>query len=249
MSEALKATNVRVNTPVKLTLVLLIAGIVQAAEKPEIEAYLDAFSADVQARLTGTRFIAEPDVRAAGVHEAPLPGKPGEVYHVRGGVFVPGATVEQIVQRVRDYDSHAALFVSSVRSARLCSKEDENTFLFRYRTSSYMEYVTETRATHHRPSPDRYAVVGEMTGTGSAGDLPDAAALCKGTPKGSSYMKALRSVWRYEQAAGGVHIETEIAAVLGGFTLARGIVRRLLSSMMKQSLEDYRTRFGPVWGD
>jgi len=168
--------------------------------------------------------------------------KPGNVYHVRGDVLVPGATLEAVVQTVRNYNSHGEFFAPTIRSGRICATEGEDTLRFRYWTTPYMDSITETRAVHRRIGDKQYEVDSVMTGIGGLGDLPDRKDLCRGTLPGVFYMKQLHSIWRFEQIESGVRIETELVAELSGWPLVRSTAKRVLSQMLSRTLEQYRTK-------
>lgn len=205
-----------------------------------MQAYIDAFWREA----TSIAHVA-PSTSAFDVRERALKGaaKPGAIHHLRGRVFVPGASLSTIVERVRDYDTHADLFSPTVRTAALCGKEADDVFVFRYWATPYMDSVTETRATHRRLDDKRYVVTSTTSALGAPGDLADRKNICKGTLPGVFYMKQLHAIWRYEQTDAGVQIEAEAVAELSGFALVRATAKRVLAQIMSQSLDQYREKF------
>jgi hypothetical protein len=213
-----------------------------------VQSYINAFWSETEAitNANASHFIAGSSP-ALAVEERALKSvaKPGAIHHLRGHVFVPGASLPAIVLRVRDYNTHAELFSSTLRKSALCSNEGENVFVFRYWSTPYMDSVTETRATHKQLDDNRYVVTSITSALGGPRDLPDKNSLCKGTLPGVFYMKQLHAVWRYEQTPEGTRIEAELVAELSGFAPVRSTAKRVLAQMMNRSLESYREKFRP----
>jgi hypothetical protein len=208
---------------------LCLASVCLRAQSP-VQAYIDAFLRDA----------ASFDVRERAVEGA---AKPGAIHHLRGHVFVPDGSLEAIVKRVRDYDTHADLFNTTLRTAALCGKETDDVFVFRYWATPYRDSISETRATHRKLDDKHYVVTSSTLSFGGPGDLPDRKNICKGTLPGVFYMKQLHAVWRYEQKLDGVQIEAEAVAELSGFALVRATAKRVLAQIMTQSLDSYREKF------
>ena len=166
-----------------------------------------------------------------------------ETHHMRGQQFVPGASLADIVERVRDYDSHGDLFNGTIRSAALCGKEGDDVFVFRYWTTRYRDSIAETRATHRRISDRQYVVTSTTSAFGSPGDLPDRKNICQGKLPGVFYVKQMNATWRYEQTPAGVQIDAEAVAELSGIALVRASAKRVLGQILNRSLEAYRQRF------
>lgn len=228
--------------PSSTQLALMVGSIaaVLPAQQTTVQSYLDAFWRGAETRNMVSSFAATANVREAGIEGIT---KPGSVHHLRGQIFVPGASLANIVRRIRDYDTHAEIFSPTLRSAELCRKESDDTFVFRYWATPYRDSVTETRATHKQIDANHYVVSSVTTGLGGPGDLPDQKNLCNGALPGVFYMKQLHAVWRYEQTEAGVQIEAETVAELSGFPFVRGTVKRVLGQIMTQSLESYHRKF------
>ena len=211
-----------------------------------VQLYINAFWREIDVAMNAnTSQFTSGSNPALAVQERALEGvnKPGAIHHLRGRVFIPGGSLPAIVERVRDYNTHAELFSSTLRKSALCSNEGEDVFVFRYWSTPYMDSVSETRATHKRLGDNRYAVTSITSAMGGPGDLPDKNRLCKGTLPGVFYMKQLHAVWRYEQIPEGVQIEAEVVAELSGFAPVRSTARRVLTQIMTRSLESYLEKF------
>jgi hypothetical protein len=212
------------------------------AQMSSAQRYIDAFWQEAASFPGLTLFTA---AARGAVAERTVNGtsKPGSIHHIHGRLFVPGASLPEIIAKVRDYNSHSGLFKPILRNAALCAKESDDVFVFRYWATPYIDSVTETRAVHKSIDDSRYIVTSSTSALGSPGDLPDKKDLCKGSLPGVFYMKQLHAVWRYEQTASGVRIEADAVAELGGFALVRSTAKRVLAQIMSQSLDQYRLNF------
>jgi hypothetical protein len=228
----------RLKRPLLAALIFCVAAGPITAQS--VQSYFNAFWRDASADGK----LASHEQRSV-VHEHAVEGasKPKAVYHLEGGVFVPGATLDAIVQRVREYDTHAGLFAPILKTAALCGKDGENVFIFRYWATPYIDSITETRATHRRVDDKRYIVSSQTTALGGPGDLPDKTNICNGALPGVFYMKQLHAIWRYEQMETGVNIEAEAVAELSGFAFVRATSKRVLGQIIKQSLDQYLLTF------
>jgi hypothetical protein len=166
-----------------------------------------------------------------------------QTHHLSAEQFVPGASLSDIIEKVRDYNSHSEFFAGILRSAALCSKEGDNVFVFRYWATPYMDSISETRSVHRRVSDTEYVVTSTTLAFGSPKDLPDRNHICQGTLPGVFYIKHMEATWRYEQTPAGVQIKAEADAELSGFALLRATAKRVLGQIMTRSLEQYKQRF------
>jgi hypothetical protein len=217
------------------------------AQQSSVQEYVAAFWSEAEESAEAPPPSPAPEADAsAAVAECAVEGiaKPGSIHHIRGRVFVAGAALPDVVERLRDYDNHRELFAPTLREAKVCNKEDDQTFEFRYWSTPYMDSITQMRAVHRRVSDSRYVVTSTTTAFGTPGDLENRKDLCKGTLPGVFYMKQLLASWRYDQTPEGVKIQGDVVAELSGFALVRATSRRVLKQIMEQSLEQYKRRFG-----
>jgi 5-methylcytosine-specific restriction enzyme A len=230
----------RLKRPLLALVLLCLAAGTSAAQSAQ--SYIDEFwrRAPAAAKPAWASHAPKSEVR-----ESNIPGiqKSGAIHHIEGHVFVPGARLDAIVERVRDYNSHADLFAPVVKAAALCGKEGSDVFIFRYWMTPYRDSISETRAVHRRVDGRTYTVSSKTSAFGNPGDLADSNNLCNGILPGVSYLKQLNAVWRYEQMKDGVDIGAESVAELSGFALVRATARRVLVQILRQSLDQYLRRF------
>ena len=164
----------------------------------------------------------------------------GLVHHWLGSVFIPGATVEELVGWLQDYDEHHRYF-DEVDSSRLLSRDGDDFRIFlrlRRKKVVTVHYNTEhlVRYTHHRHgrmSSASYATrIAEIEDAGTASESE------KVLGDDSGFLWRLNSYWRFEEAWGGVIVELESLSLSRGVPVAvRWLVGRYLDSVPRESLE------------
>ena len=228
--------------------------------RPETVAAWDAYVRATEARIaqegptargraeTGVIEVTREMSRGADGRPFEVPG--GMVHHWRGRVFIPRASVDEIIARVANPGA-ADTDQEDVVAARVLARGPGSLRLFlRLRRS---QIVTAVYNTEHdvrygrqpdgrawsRSTATRIAEVAEP-------DTPRESERLPGDDRG--FLWRLNSYWRYEGVPGGVLVECESlslsrsapAAVLGA---ARPIIDHVASGSMERTLLALRTRF------
>jgi hypothetical protein len=172
-------------------------------------------------------------------------GKPikipdGLVHHWVGMIFVPGATLQQTLAVVQDYDHHQEYFKPSVRRSRLLERDgnDYKVFLQLYRKTivtavfnadfnvRYIQ-VDGTRV-YSRSYSTRIAEV-ENFGESDERERP--------VGRDHGYLWRLYSYWRFEQKDGGVYLQLESVALSRPVpTLLAWLINPLLSRLPRETI-------------
>jgi hypothetical protein len=143
-----------------------------------------------------------------------IPG--GLLHDWVGTVFIPGATVEQVLAVVKDYDHTARYYSPDVVSSRLISRNgDEMRVFMRLRKHKVVTVVLDTDYDvhytrldeSHQYSFSRSTRVSEVADAGAASEHD----LAKGEDHG--FMWRLNTYWAFEQADGGVFVECEAVSL------------------------------------
>ena len=141
---------------------------------------------------------------------AAIPG--GLLHDWVGTVFIPGASVERVLDVVKDYDHTARYYSPDVTSSRLISHNgDEMQVFMRLRKHKVVTVVLDTEYDvhyarldeSHQYSLSRSTRVSEVAEPGGANEHD----LAKGKDHG--FMWRLNTYWAFEQADGGVFVECE----------------------------------------
>lgn len=172
-------------------------------------------------------------------------GKPikipdGLVHHWVGMIFVPGATLQQTLAVVQDYDHHQDYFKPSVRRSRLLERDgnDYKVFLQLYRKTIVtavfnadfdVHYVlVDGTRVYSRSYSTRIAEV-ENFGESDERERP--------VGRDHGYLWRLFSYWRFEQKDGGVYMQLESVALSRPVpTLLAWLINPLLSRLPRETI-------------
>jgi putative flippase GtrA len=201
---------------------------------------VEFFVLDGVPRAAGWRDSARKGlVRMAEVEVPSISG--GKIHHWVGAVFVPGATVQQVVERLQNGAGKEADSYDDVIASRLLSREGDRLSVFmklRRESIITVTYNTEHDVQYRRGDGRRATSrsvarkIAELAhaGTPREQEKPD------GDDHG--FLWRLNAYWRYEQADGGVYIEVESVSLSRGIPLLlRPFVTSTVDRIARESLE------------
>ena len=189
--------------------------------------------------LTGEVFVHQMETRNEEGREIDIPS--GMVHHWYGSVFVPGATLEEVLKWEQDYSRHQEYF-NEVEESRLLSQEGNvfRIFLKLRRT----KVITVHYNTEH-------LVVYSHHDSGEASSKSEATRVAElenpGTPRerekpfdqARGFLWRLNSYWRFKGEADGVIVECESVSLSRGIPLGVAwMVKSFVESVPKESLEN-----------
>jgi hypothetical protein len=246
------------------------------AQQVETERAFDHYVSTAENRIlrqrAGTQSFLDVDSLPAGKRDAVIARlKAGEVVidkqpdtpkSIQGGllhdwlgtVFIPGATVQQVLSLVQDYDHTARYYSPDVMTSRLISHQGDDFHVFmRLRKHKVVTVVMDTEYdVHyvrldeaHQYSFSRSTRVSEIADPGSANEHP----LPRGKDHG--FMWRLNTYWAFEQADGGVFVECEAVSLTrdiptGLDWLVGPFVNGIPRESLQFTLEATRKAVGPV---
>jgi hypothetical protein len=165
----------------------------------------------------------------------------GMIQHWIGGVFLPGATLAQVVRVDQDYADYEKIYGPDVSRVQVLS-HDGNHFVVAYRITKtkVLTAVEDTvHAIDYMPlGPSRMAVQSrsesvrqvENAGKPSERDLAEG--------EGSGFLWAMNSYWRMEERDGGVYVECEAVTLSRDVPFGLGaLVDPILQSFAEESLK------------
>jgi putative flippase GtrA len=175
----------------------------------------------------------------------------GTIHHWRGAVFIPGATVAQVLDAVSDPTGPRAHRQEDVLEARVLSRSPDALRLFlklQRRVIVSATYNTEHDVTYRAHGSNRASsrsVATRIAEVVNAGE-PDEHERPSGLDRG--FLWGLNSYWRYEGVSGGVIVELE------SLTLSRSVpwgvgavvgplVDRVARESLTRTLVALRARF------
>lgn len=185
----------------------------------------------------GELFIERLATQEAG-KSIDVPG--GLIHHWIGAVFAPGATVDQAITLLQDYDHHAEIYRPNVARSKLLSRDGD---VFRVFLRFYMKKViavvvnTDNEARFTRLAPDRaqsriYSLkIAEV-------DNPDTAQE-REKPVGhdGGYLWRLYTYWRFLEREGGTYVQCEAISLTRGIPTGFGwLIGPFVTSIPRESL-------------
>jgi hypothetical protein len=204
---------------------------------------LDAVPAErrpaLERALRGGQLHIERIEPAIGEDEIDVPD--GMIHHWIGLVFVPGATVAEVVALLQAYDRHDEIYAPAIAQSRLLARDGDRFRLFLRFFKRKVIAVTidsEHEAVYTRFPDGRVASRVRSTRTHEVEDA--------GTPRerrlpegeGHGFLWRLNSYWRFVPATGGVWVQSESITLTRDIPFAlRWIVGPFVTSVPRETLE------------
>jgi putative flippase GtrA len=175
----------------------------------------------------------------------------GTIHHWRGAVFIPGATVHDVLEAVSDPTGARAHRQEDVLEARVLSRSPNALRLFlklQRRVIVSATYNTEHQVTYRTHGSNRASsrsVATRIAEVVNAGE-PDEHERPPGVDRG--FMWGMNSYWRYESVPGGVIVELESLTLSrsvpwGVGTVVSPLVDRVARESLTRTLVALRARF------
>jgi hypothetical protein len=165
----------------------------------------------------------------------------GLIHHWLGAVFVPGATVDEALALLQDYDRHDKVYTPNVARSRLISRSGDTFQLFlRFHMEKVLTVVvnSEHEARFTRPGPGRAQSRIYSTRIAEVEDPDTATEREKPVGHDGGYLWRLNSYWRLEERDGGVYVQCESISLTRGIPFGVGwIVRPFVTSIPRETLE------------
>ncbi len=173
----------------------------------------------------------------------------GLVHDWIGAIFLPGATLQQTLAVIQDYDHHKDFYQPEVMDSHLLSRRGNDFHYSRLRLlkKGFISAVLNTvfDAQFVQLDPNRWYCrtvsthIGELENAGKPGqrELPE------GT--GQGYLWRLNAYWKFQQRDGGVYVECEALSLTRSIPLGLGwmvgpLTRALPQESLTATLRDTR---------
>jgi hypothetical protein len=188
--------------------------------------------------LAGHIPIGEVSTTDGSGHTIPVPG--GLIHHWRGAVFVPGVTLEALLNRLKN-PSERGPHQEDVLALRVLARQPDRLKLFISMTRKKIvtvTYHTEHDVSYQRHGPQRASsrsVATKIVEVENPGG-PDARERPAGQDRG--FLWRLNSYWRYEQVEGGVIVELESLTLSRDVPMGlRLVVEPLIDRVARESVD------------
>lgn len=248
-------------TSVPILMAIVAVSAASAQPKPPTSAAFDRYVADAEIRILQRRssadaFLTVDSVPAAARNpmQARLrrgeiaiekyPGTPKEIpggliHDWTGTVFIPGATVAEVLARVRDYDHLTRYYSPDVMQSRLISQQGDDFNIFmRLRKHKVITVVLDTEYDvhyarlddRHQYSVSRSTRVTEIADSGTPNEHPVA--------PDHGFMWRLNSYWGFELVNDGMLVECEAISLTRDVPTGLGwLIGPFVHSIPKDSLQ------------
>lgn len=216
---------------------------------PTIAAW-DQYVATVEARFRdapesgGSFFTRDWKRNTSGVstHRTDAPSVPdGRIHHWAGAIFVPGVTLAQVLDRLRQGAGHESEHYSDVLASRLLRADGDHLAVFlKLRRSAIITvtYNTEHDIQYRRLGARRATQraiatrIAELDGAGTPRERE------KGPGDDNGFLWRLNAYWRYEEMDGGVLIECESVSLSRNAPFGlRTVIGPIIEKIARESLE------------
>jgi hypothetical protein len=174
-----------------------------------------------------------------GMATAEIPG--GLIHHWVGTVFIPGASLADVMAVVQDYDHLARYYAPEVVSSRLISREGDDFWIaLRTRDQRVVTVVMDSEYTVHygRLDAEHQFSFSHSTRVAEIADAGGAHEHAVAERDSHGYLWRLNSYWRFVEASGGVIVQCEAISLTRGVPTGLGwLIGRYVREIPRESLE------------
>jgi hypothetical protein len=182
----------------------------------------------------------------------------GLIHDWMGAVFLPNATIQQVLAVTRDYSHYKDFYQTNVVESKAIMQRESTDWFSMVITNKSLagKTVLDTsyESTYARLDDDRWYSITEMTSVREVANYGTPAQRALPENKGSGYIWRLYNVTRLQQRDGGVYIELEVIALSRDIPhtvrwFVEPIVKRVSRSSLEVSLKetDEAVRSGAAW--
>ena len=164
----------------------------------------------------------------------------GLIHHWVGGVFVPGATVDEAVALLQDYNRHAEIYTPTVARSKVLARDGDTFKVYlRFMMKKVITVVvnSEHEARFTREGTDRARSRIASTRIAEVEDPGTATEREKPVGRDGGYLWRLNTYWRFLQRDNGVYVECESITLTRDIPAGFGwLVRPFVTSIPRESL-------------
>lgn len=173
-------------------------------------------------------------------HGKPVPCPSGIIHHWVGLVFLPGATLDDVLGMLEDYDKHSIYYAPDVERSKIESRDDDHFRVFlRFRRHKVITVVLNTEhdihyfhdgltRAHSRSSAVRIA---EVENAGKSEEHE------KKPGDDGGFLWGMETWWRMEERDGGVYVQSEVASLTRDIpAVLSWMIKPFVTSIPKETL-------------
>jgi len=211
--------------------------------RPGVFLYFDGLAEPQRAQTIASIHKGDIYMERLETHDvsgATIDAPDGLIHHWMGAVFIPGATLNHVLELVQDYDHHQDIYKPEVVRSRLIKHEGNDYQIF-YRLVK-KKVITVTLNTNHDvqyfPIDATHcrsrSVATRIAEVADAGQ-PDEHE--KPVGQDGRFLWRLNSYWRFEEKDGGVYVESESISLTRDIPTGLGwMLRPFVTTIPRESL-------------
>jgi hypothetical protein len=161
--------------------------------------------------------------------------------HWLGAAFYPGATIAKLKQVDQDYDRYNVYYAPDILKSKLLSKDGDRFHIYyRLKKKKVLTAVFDTKheIVYTPISPTRLGITSRTTDVREVEDAGEQAEKILAPGEGSGFLYAMNSIWRMEEADGGVYVECEAMTLARSIPFGVGaIAKPIIESFAVESLQ------------
>jgi hypothetical protein len=162
------------------------------------------------------------------------------VHHWVGTAFIPGATIEQALSLLQDYDHHQRIYSPTIARSRLIAREgDQFRFFLRFVMKKVITVVVDSdhEALFSQSGTDRAEGWIRSTRIAEVEDADTPGEREKPVGNDSGYLWRLNTYWRLQARDGGLYLQCESVSLTRGIPIGLGwVVGPFVTSIPRESL-------------
>lgn len=193
----------------------------------------------VLSRLERGEVVSEQLTTPASPAEIATPG--ALIHHWVGTVFIPGATLKQVLALVQDYDHQHQYYEPEVERSKLLARSgDDFKVYLRLRQTDVITVVLDTEYDVHyeRLDANREASFSRSTRVAELVHPDEAGERALSNADDHGFLWRINSYWRFEETSRGVFVQCEAVSLSRDIPVGLGwLVGPLIETIPKQSLE------------
>ena len=164
----------------------------------------------------------------------------GLIHHWVGAIFIPAASVDDVLAVLRDYDHQAEYYAPDVERSKILARDGNHFRVFlRFRRKKVITVVLDTEhevnyfrdgagMAHSRSSAVRIA---QVENAGTAAEREEAPG------EDDGFLWKMETWWRVKEGDGGVYVQSEVASLTRGIPVGLGwLVGPFVTSIPKETL-------------
>ncbi len=185
----------------------------------------------------------EVQLRRLNVHAAggdlEVPG--GMIHDWEGIIFIPGATIDDVLRILQDYDHHATYYAPDVARARIESRDGNHFRVFmRFRRQKIVTVVldTEHEVTYYRDSPLRAHSRSSAVRIAQVEDPGGPHEKEKAPGEDDGFLWRMETWWRMEERDGGVYLQNQVVTLTRDIPAGLAwLIKPFITKIPKETLE------------